>query len=189
LEEAILESEEVLSPQLAYIMTSLLQGVIQRGTGIAASWLKKPLAGKTGTTDDFSDAWFMGFSPSLCAGVWVGHEEGRIPIGDRQAGSVAALPIWMDFFQRIIEEEERVAEENGKEFEPEKEFDVPPNLSFVKIDRKTGLLSTPFCVWTLTEVFIPGTEPNRFCSHEDHMLTLDYYEMLKAKDQDQTNNN
>lgn len=189
LEETIEESEEVLSPQIAYMMTSLLQGVIQRGTGQAARWLKKPLAGKTGTTDDFSDAWFMGFSPSLCAGVWVGHEEGRIPIGERQAGSVAALPIWMDFFQRIIEEEEGIAEENGKEFKPEKEFEVPPNLSFVKIDRKTGLLSTPFCVWTLTEVFIPGTEPNRFCSHEDHMLTLDYYEMLKKRAQDQTNNN
>ncbi len=181
LEEAVEESAEVISPQVAYMMTSLLQGVIQRGTGQAARWLKKPLAGKTGTTDDFSDAWFMGFSPSLCAGVWVGHEEGRIPIGDRQAGSVAALPVWMDFFQRIIEEEERIAEENGEEFDPEIEFEVPPNLSFVKIDRKTGLLSTPFCVWTLTEVFIPGTEPNRFCSHEDHMLSLDYYEMLKEK--------
>jgi penicillin-binding protein 1A len=188
LEEVSLESEEVISPQIAYMMTNMLQGVIQRGTGQLAKWLKKPLAGKTGTTDDFSDAWFMGFSPSLCAGVWVGHEEGRIPIGDRQAGSVAALPIWMDFFQRIIEEEERIAEDNGEEFEPEEEFEVPPNLSFVEIDRKTGLLSTPFCLFPFREVFIPGTEPNRFCSHEDHMLSLDYYEILKTRDQDQTNN-
>ena len=188
LEETLQESEEVISPQIAYIMTSLLQGVIQRGTGQIARWLKKPLGGKTGTTDDFSDAWFMGFSPSLCAGVWVGHKEGRIPIGDRQAGSVAALPIWMDFFQRIIEEEEKLAEEKGVEFEPEAEFEVPPNLSFVEIDRKTGLLSTPFCLFPFREVFIPGTEPNRFCSHEDHMLSLDYYEILKKREQDQTNN-
>ncbi|MGD9345749.1 MAG: PBP1A family penicillin-binding protein [Candidatus Aminicenantes bacterium] len=181
LEEASTESEEVISPQIAYIMTNLLQGVIQRGTGQSAKWLKKPLAGKTGTTDDFSDAWFMGFSPSLCAGVWVGHEEGRIPIGDRQAGSVAAQPIWIDFYQRIIAKEEQIAEENGEEFEPEAEFEIPPNLSFVEIDRKTGLLSTPFCLFPFREVFIPGTEPNRFCSHEDHMLNLDYYEMLNKE--------
>ncbi len=181
LEEAPIESVEVISPQIAYMMTNLLQGVIQRGTAQASKWLKKPLAGKTGTTDDFSDAWFIGFSPSLCAGVWVGHEEGRIPIGARQAGSVAALPVWIDFFQRIIEKEEKIAKENGEEFEPEEEFEVPPNLSFVEIDRKTGLLSTPFCLFPFREVFIPGTEPNRFCSHEDHMLNLDYYEILKNK--------
>jgi penicillin-binding protein 1A len=183
LEEAPVESEEVLSPQIAYMMTNLLQGVVQRGTAQAARWLKKPLAGKTGTTDDFSDAWFMGFSPSLCAGVWVGRKEGRISIGDRQAGSVAALPIWIDFFQRIIEKEKIIAEENGEEWEPEEEFEVPPNLSFMEIDRKTGLLSTPFCLFPFREVFIPGTEPNRFCSHEDHMLSLDYYEILKKKAQ------
>lgn len=183
LEEAPVESEEVISPQIAYMMTNLLQGVVQRGTAQAARWLKKPLAGKTGTTDDFSDAWFMGFSPSLCAGVWVGRKEGRISIGDRQAGSVAALPIWIDFFQRIIEKEEIIAKENGEEWEPEEEFEVPPNLSFVEIDRKTGLLSTPFCLFPFREVFIPGTEPNRFCSHEDHMLSLDYYEILNKKAQ------
>jgi penicillin-binding protein 1A len=183
LEEAPVESEEVISPQIAYMMTNLLQGVVQRGTSQAARWLEKPLAGKTGTTDDFSDAWFMGFSPSLCAGVWVGHPEGRIPIGDRQAGSVAALPIWIDFFHRIIEKEKIIAKENGEEWEPEEEFEVPPNLSFVEIDRKTGLLSTPFCLFPFREVFIPGTEPNRFCSHEDHMLSLDYYEILNKKAQ------
>jgi penicillin-binding protein 1A len=183
LEEAPVESEEVISPQIAYIMTNLLQGVVQRGTAQAARWLEKPLAGKTGTTDDFSDAWFMGFSPSLCAGVWVGHSEGRISIGDRQAGSVAALPIWVDFFHRIIEKEKIISKENGDKWEPEEEFEVPPNLSFVEIDRKTGLLSTPFCLFPFREVFIPGTEPNRFCSHEDHMLSLDYYEILKKQAQ------
>lgn len=181
LEEATIESEEVISPQMAYMMTSLLQGVVQRGTAQAAKWLKKPLAGKTGTTDDFSDAWFIGFSPSLCAGVWVGREEGRIPIGERQAGSVAALPVWMDFFQRIIDQEKKASEENGEDPVKE-EFEVPPNLTFVEIDRKTGLLSTPFCLFPFREVFLPGTEPNRFCSHEDHMLSLDYYEILKKKD-------
>ncbi len=177
LEESKIESEEVISPQIAYIMTSLLQGVVLRGTAQAARFLDKPLGGKTGTTDDFSDAWFMGFSPSLCAGVWVGHREGRIPIGDRQSGAVAALPAWIDFFSHLIEDEKALAEENGEEVVQE-EFIMPPNLSFAEIDRKTGLLATPFCLFPFKEVFIPGTEPNRFCSHEDHLMLLDYYSLI-----------
>jgi len=180
LEEAKIEDEEVISPQIAYIMTSLLQGVVQRGTAQAARHLKKPLAGKTGTTNDFSDAWFIGFSPSLCAGVWIGHPESRIPIGDRQSGAVASLPAWIDFFQSVIDEETRLAAENGEE-PVEEEFEVPPNLTFADIDYKTGLLATPFCLFPFREVFLPGTEPNRFCSHEDHMMTLDYYEILKRQ--------
>lgn len=179
LEEAKIESEDVISPQTAYIMTNLLQGAIRRGTGIAASWLEKPLAGKTGTTDEYTDAWFIGFSPSLCAGVWVGHEE-KVTIGEKQSGAVAALPIWIDFFQKIIQEEKRVAEENEEEL-VEEEFEVPPNLSFAEIDRKTGLLATPICQWAMREVFMPGTEPDRFCTYEDHMMVLDYYETLKEK--------
>jgi len=186
LEEAKIESEEVISPQIAYIMTSLLQGVVQRGTAQIARHLKKPLGGKTGTTDDFTNAWFIGFSPSLTAGVWVGHPEGQIKIGDRQSGAVAALPAWIDFFQKIIDEEERIAEENGEEV-IEEEFVVAPNLSFVEVDYKTGLLATPFCLFPFKEVFIPGTEPNRFCSHEDHMMTLDYYDILKKQADGQDN--
>ncbi|MCJ7582280.1 MAG: PBP1A family penicillin-binding protein, partial [Candidatus Aminicenantes bacterium] len=99
LEEHKIESTEVISPQVAYIMTSLLQGVVQRGTAQAARWLEKPIGGKTGTADDFSNAWFIGFSPTLCAGIWVGHEQGNMTIGDRQSGAVAALPAWVEFMQ------------------------------------------------------------------------------------------
>jgi len=182
LEECKVESEEVISPQIAYIMTSLMQGVVQRGTSQLAKFLEKPLAGKTGTTDDWADARFIGFSPSLCAGVWVGHKEGRISIGERQSGAVAALPVFVGFFNSIINEEKRVAEENGEEV-VEEEFPIPRNLSFITIDRKTGLLPSPICPpqFLLKEVFIPGTEPNRFCSYEDHMMTYDYYETLKKK--------
>ncbi len=179
LEEARVESETVISPQIAYMMTYLLQGVIQRGTAQAARSLSKPLAGKTGTTDKYTDAWFIGFSPSLCAGVWVGHEKKKESIGERMTGAVAALPIWMAFFQKIIAEEKRKAEEEG--IEPQKEeFEVPPNLSFVEIDRKTGLLATPFCLFPFREVFLPGTEPDRFCSHEAHLMILDYYSIGKV---------
>ncbi len=184
LEEHISESEEVISPQVAYIMTSLLQGVIQRGTSQGARHLTryKQLAGKTGTTDDWADARFVGFSPSLCAGIWVGHPEGRITIGERQSGSVAALPIWIEFFTKIIEEEARIAKENEEKYVVEK-FPVPPNLEFVQIDRKTGLLPTLVCLpqFIITEVFMPGTAPGRFCSNEDHLMTYDYYEILKQK--------
>jgi penicillin-binding protein 1A len=180
LEESKVDTEEVVSPQTAYMMTYLLEGVIyNKGTGRAASYLKWPLGGKTGTTDGYTDAWFVGFSPSLCAGVWVGHGKGQIPIGERQSGAVAALPVWRDFFDKVIKEKLRVAEENGEEFVIDEEFEVPPNLSFVEIDRKTGLLASPVCLFTLREVFLPGTEPDRFCTHEDHMMILDYYSVRK----------
>lgn len=181
LEEHEFESEEVISPQIAYMMTSLLQGVVKRGTAQIARHLEMPLAGKTGTTDNHTDAWFIGFSPDLCAGVWVGHPEGKIPIGPRQSGAVAALPAWIDFFSHIIEDAKTAAEESGaEEWEPP-EFHVPPGLSFLNIDYKTGLLPTPVCSpqFIFREVFLPGTEPNRFCSHEDHMMTYDYYEVVK----------
>jgi penicillin-binding protein 1A len=180
LEENQHESEEVISPQIAYMMTSLLQGVVQRGTAQIARGLELPLAGKTGTTDDHTDAWFIGFSPELCAGVWVGHPEGKITIGPRQSGAVAALPAWIEFFSHIIEDAKAAAEENDMEWEPP-EFYVPSGLSFLNVDYKTGLLPTPVCSpqYIFKEVFLPGTEPNRFCSHEDHMMTYDYYDVVK----------
>lgn len=180
LEESKVEAEEVVSPQIAYIITSLMQGVIQRGSGWRAKNLEKPLAGKTGTTDEHADAWFIGFSPTLCAGVWVGHEKERVTIGEKQSGAVAAQPIWVDFFKRIIEEENRIAEETGEIIV--EEFEIPPNLSFVDIDYKTGLLATHICLFTLKEVFLPGTEPTKFCSLEDHMRVLDYYAVEKEED-------
>ncbi len=177
LEEHTIESEEVISPQVAYIMTSLLQGVVQRGTAQAARWLEKPLGGKTGTADEYTNAWFIGFSPTLCAGVWIGHEEGNISIGQRQSGAVAALPVWIEVFQKIIADEKLAAEENGEEYDPG-EFEVPPNLDYATIDYKTGLLITPICLFPFREVYLPGTAPTRFCSYEDHLKTWDYYDSL-----------
>jgi penicillin-binding protein 1A len=182
LEQARVEAHNVISPQIAYIITSFLHGVVKRGTAWPAGPLEMPLAGKTGTTDDWSDAWFMGFSPDLCAGVWVGHKEGRISMGKGQSGAVAALPAWIDFFSRIIEDRKKAAEEEGVEYEAG-EFPVPPGLSFVNVDYKTGLLPTPVCPpqFIIREVFMPGSEPNRFCSYEDHMMTFDYYNVVKDK--------
>jgi len=182
LEQVRVEAHNVISPQIAYIITSFLHGVVKRGTAWPAGTLEMPLGGKTGTTDDWSDAWFMGFSPDLCAGVWVGHKEGRISMGKGQSGAVAALPAWIDFFSRIIEDRKKEAEEEGVEYEVG-EFPVPPGLSFVNVDYKTGLLPTPVCPpqFIIREVFMPGTEPNRFCSYEDHLMTFDYYNVVKDK--------
>jgi penicillin-binding protein 1A len=181
LEEAKVEAEEVISPQTAYLMTSMLQGVIQRGTGQAASILGIPLGGKTGTTSDFTDAWFVGFSPSLCAGVWIGNDA-KVTIGNRQAGAVAALPAWIDFFKRIIDDETKKAEAEGRAplFE---DFEIPPNIVIVEVDRKTGLLATPNCLWPIRDAFLAGTEPSRYCTNQDHLLILDYYGTEKATEE------
>ena len=182
LEETRVESNEVVSPQTAYMMTHLMRGVMEQGTGAAASVLGWPLAGKTGTTDKYTDAWFIGFSPTLCAGVWVGHDK-QVPLGERQTGAAAALPIWQDFFSRVIDDVRKKAASNGvMDFQPA-DFEVPPNLVFVEIDRKTGLLATPICRYPFREVFFPGTEPSRFCTLADHLRILDYYSGEKASEE------
>jgi len=185
LEETRPETEEVISPQTAYVMTYLMQGVVKEGTGAAAGVLNWPLAGKTGTTDKYSDAWFIGFSPTLCAGVWVGNDK-QISLGERQTGAAAALPIWQNFFARVIEDKKKTmapaASPEGGQVLPE-DFEVPPNLAFIDIDRKTGLLATPACLFVFREVFFPGTEPSRFCTNADHMRILDYYSSQKASEE------
>ncbi len=181
LEENKVESEEVIPPQTAYMMTYLLQGVVREGTATALADLGWPMAGKTGTTDEYTDAWFMGFTPVLCAGVWVGYDT-KVTLGARQSGAVVALPIWKDFFGKVIEARKKDAEARGVELVPE-DFEIPPNLSFVDIDRKTGLLATPICRFPLREVFFPGTEPSRYCTNQDHLRILDYYSQETAREE------
>ena len=93
--------ERVMSPALAYVMTDMMKSVITRGTGRAAMALGSPLAGKTGTTNESNDAWFIGYSPDLLAGVWVGHDSKKT-LGDKETGGRAALPIWMEFMKRAL---------------------------------------------------------------------------------------
>ncbi|HYN15776.1 MAG TPA: PBP1A family penicillin-binding protein [Terriglobales bacterium] len=102
LEEDYPEVRDVITPRTARVMTSLLQQVVQHGTAYAAATLKHPLGGKTGTTNDFTDAWFIGFSPSITCGVWVGFDEKRT-LGNKETGARAALPIWMDFMRVALE--------------------------------------------------------------------------------------
>ena len=184
LEESRIEAEEVVSPQTAYLMTYLMQGVVERGTAAAAGELLNdiPLAGKTGTTDKYADAWFIGFSPSLCAGVWVGYDDNRT-LGLNETGAVAALPVSIDFFRKVIDDGKKKAAEAETDMARE-EFEIPPSgIRFVPVDLRTGLLAAPICKWRFMEAFLEGTEPTRFCSYEDHLLTLDYAISTKAKEE------
>jgi penicillin-binding protein 1A len=101
LEEDYPEVKDVINSRTARLMTSMLQGVVQHGTAVAATKLKLPLAGKTGTTNDFTDAWFVGFSPSLTAGVWIGYDEKKT-LGPKETGARAALPVWMQFMSAAL---------------------------------------------------------------------------------------
>jgi len=102
LEEAHPEVHDVVSPEVARTMTAMLEEVIQFGTGIAAKPLGRPAAGKTGTTQDYTDAWFVGFTPQVTSGVWVGFDDKQISLGKKETGARAALPIWLEFMQKAM---------------------------------------------------------------------------------------
>ncbi len=159
----------VLPPETAFQMTYMLQGVVQRGTAWRARVLKRPVGGKTGTTDEYTDAWFVGFSPSITAGVWVGFDVKKT-LGRDETGSRAALPVWIKFMEQYFKDR------------PVEKFQVPPNIIFVKIDSYTGKLAMPFCLHTIDEAFVPGTEPKEFCSEEDHLHVLDYYHKITPEE-------
>jgi penicillin-binding protein 1A len=97
------QTRKVLDPEIAQQMLRLLQDVVQEGTAKAARSLNRPLGGKTGTTNDFADAWFVGFSPSITTAVWVGFDSKKT-LGDKEAGAVVALPIWMQYMQEVLKD-------------------------------------------------------------------------------------
>ncbi|MEW6378097.1 MAG: PBP1A family penicillin-binding protein [bacterium] len=150
LEENMTRRSRVISPQTAYIVTSMLQGAIRRGTGYPARALPYPLAGKTGTTDRASDAWFIGYSPDLVAGVWVGLDNNQ-SLGPHETGALAACPIWTKFMGQVLSRQEKVPN-----------FRVPGGLSFVFIDPETGLLAHDHLPTKFLEVFRKGTEPKKY---------------------------
>ncbi len=157
LEENFPEEEVVLSAQTAYIMTYLLKEVAERGTGWYTRRIGRPRAGKTGTTNKFTDAWFIGFVPNLVAGVWVGYDDNHT-LGERQSGAVAACPMWTEFMKEALQDT------------PVLEFSVPPNIVFVKINPKTGLLALEDCEDAVLLPFVKGTEPT------DYFLTKKIFE-------------
>jgi penicillin-binding protein 1A len=143
--------EQVIKPETAFLITNLLRGVIERGTAWKARELGRPAAGKTGTTNNYCDAWFLGYTPDLVAGVWVGYDDRR-SIGPKETGARAALPIWLEFMKQAV-----------AGHEPE-EFAVPDGVIFREVDITTGLLSTEHCRQSVREAFLPGTEPRQYCA-------------------------
>jgi penicillin-binding protein 1A len=146
LEETRPKAAGAIRADTAYIVTYLLQGVVQRGTGVRAAALGRPLGGKTGTTNDYTDAWFVGFDPTMAAGSWIGFDQKR-SLGDRETGSRAALPPWIKFMEEAREEP------------PTEDFAVPSNIVFVPVDRHTGYPSHGSGRDVILEAFISGTEP------------------------------
>jgi penicillin-binding protein 1A len=127
-------------------MTHLLQGVVQHGTGQRAKVLGRPVAGKTGTSSDYSDAWFVGYTPSLLAGVWVGFDD-KTSLGKKETGARAALPIWISFMDQAL---------RNTPIEPPK---PPQGITFIKVNIETGLPTNTDSPETITEVFIDGSTP------------------------------
>jgi penicillin-binding protein 1A len=153
--------ERAMSAPVAYLMLHVLRGVVENGTARSLAELDVPLAGKTGTTDEYTDAWFVGFSPRITVGVWVGRDRHE-PIGSRMSGSVAALPIWKQFIESYIE---TLPEEQRSET-----FPIPAGVVFVPVDRMTGRRATPDCEDVVLEAFLTGTEPVVECGEELHLL-------------------
>jgi penicillin-binding protein 1A len=150
LEENRPEPKDAIRADTAFVMTNLLRGVVQRGTGVKASALNWPVGGKTGTTDDYTDAWFVGFDPDITLGVWVGLDQKK-PIGHNMTGAEAALPIWIDIMKAWI----------GDRTEPPA-FEPPGNIVFVAVDKGSGEATTAGTPGAISEAFIAGTQPGSF---------------------------
>ena len=150
LEERRPQPRDAIRADTAYVLTNLMQGVVQHGTAAAANALNWPLAGKTGTVDDNTDAWFVGFDPNITVGVWLGNDEKK-PIGYNETGTTAALPMWMDFMKVYIELY------GNRENPPT--FESPGNIVFMAVDRYTGEPATATSESVVNEAFISGTQP------------------------------
>ncbi len=150
LEENVPEESEAFSPQLSYVLVNMMKGVVQRGTGAYASRLKRPLAGKTGTSQDSKDMWFIGMTPDLTAAAWMGYDDFMsIPIKDWSSSLTVAW--WTEIMQAVLKDQ------------PARDFPVPDGIVFVTMDPDTGKLALPTCKKKLLEAFVKGTEPKEFC--------------------------
>jgi penicillin-binding protein 1A len=138
--------EQVLDPMTAYQITSIMEGVVQRGTGTVVKEVGKPVAGKTGTTNDEKDAWFVGFTPDLAVGVYMGYDKPR-HLGKDATGGHLSAPIVKDFLKAALADK------------PAMPFRVPPGIKLIRVDVKTGQRATPATQSAILEAFKPGTAP------------------------------
>ncbi len=162
LEESKIEREKAIEKNTAYIVTNLLQGVIKNGTGRRVRALKREVAGKTGTSNTYNDAWFVGYTPGYVTGVWVGFDEGHA-LGKSETGSRTASPIWLGFMQEALADK------------PERIFQVPDGVVFSKIDAETGLLPIAESKETIFECFKEGTVPTEYTKRPDWITESDEF--------------
>ena len=163
LDQAIIQPRQVISRETAYLITNMMEDVIQKGTGIAAkAAIDRPVAGKTGTTNDFTDAWFIGGSPNLVTGAWAGFDDRR-PLGETESGAHAALPIWISFMREALKQL------------PVMPFEIPDGVMFVKVDPATALLSDNEGPQGTVELFTKGTEPTRAAAPK--IDPVDFYKL------------
>jgi penicillin-binding protein 1A len=146
--EPAVEPKQVLRPEIAFLIASMMRSVVEEGTATPVKKLGREIAGKTGTSNSAKDAWFIGFTPDLLAGIWVGFDDMR-PLGKGEAGGKAAVPIFVDFMKTALK---------GR---PPRTFTPPPGVVTVRIDKRTGLLAAPGEAEseTMDEVFLEGTAP------------------------------
>ncbi len=154
LEEAAVKRKKVIDQSTAYIITSLLEGVVKYGTGRRVRELNRPVAGKTGTTNNLHDAWFVGYTPRYITGTWVGFDE-ESSLGESETGAKAASPIWLGFMKYVLSDK------------PVKVFHIPEGVVFSKIDAETGLLPIPESKRTIFECFKEGTVPTEYTTKPD----------------------
>jgi len=154
LEETRPEEQPVIRPQTAYVVANMMQSVVNEGTATVIRQLgyEAPAAGKTGTTDDYADAWFIGFTPEITCGVWIGFDKRKTIFRGATGGSVAA-PVWAEFMKSV-----------RPDSAPAGNFAVPDSITSVAICEQTGRLATPACPRVKYEVFITGTEPRAPCA-------------------------
>ncbi len=164
LEESHPSFTEAISQETASVMTDLLEAVVNEGTGWRVRALKRPVAGKTGSTDELMDAWFIGFNPDLVTGVWVGYDD-RKPMGKGETGSRAAGPIWLYFMTEVLE---------GK---PKIPFAYPDGVVITKIDAKTGLLASPYSEKTCFQAYKKGEEPTAYSPKPDRGKPGEFFQL------------
>lgn len=162
LEESAPEASPVVTKEVAFLLTNMLEDVIQRGTGVRAKGLGRPIAGKTGTTNDYSDAWFIGYTPNLVVGVWLGFDDTR-SLGESESGSHAALPIWIDFVREAFKTL------------PVMQFEIPDDIEYVRVDSTTGLLASETEERGTVELFAKGTGPKEAAPAPVDMM--DFYKL------------
>ena len=156
LREFIPDRKEVISADKAYILLDLMRGVLDGGTGSRVRWMyhfNRPAAGKTGTTDRYTDAWFIGFTPQLSAGVWIGVDDPRMSLGEKRYGNVVALPIWARIMREI--------HENLLDL-PIASWEMPDGVVVMNICKVTKDRPTKYCPRG-KEIYLEGTEPPDEC--------------------------